>query len=254
MQTKPGNRNVKLIVLYSLLGICVAAMAYFAYGTISELYVRGQGKAYYASLSASVQIADPHESVATPRIRVNFASLAEQIPDIAAWIRCEGIGMDFPVVQGKDNNYYLSHLPTGEYNYMGAIFLDYRNRLDFSDKNSLVYGHALSSGDMFTVIKKYMEPTFYNEHPELTLYTPDRDYTIVLFAGYVLDSSIKSEVPPISFANEDAFTLFLKEAKRRSTFKSSVEVTADDTLVTLATCAYPSSVYRYVLIGKLVEF
>ena len=251
MEPKP-SKNVKLIVLYSLLGICVAATAFFAYGTLHELYVRWQGKAYYASLAATVQITDPHESAATLRVRVNFAALREQIPDLVAWIKGEGIGMDFPIVQGRDNDYYLHHLPTGEANYMGAIFLDYRDAADFSDKNSLVYGHALASGDMFTVIKKYMEPAFYNEHPEMTLYTPDQEYTLVLFAGYVLDSSIKSEVPPIAFADEDAFMFFLKEAKRRSTFKSSVEVTADDTLVTLATCAYPSSVYRYVLIGKLV--
>ena len=246
MESKNDKRNIKLILLYSLLGICLAAAAFFAYGAIKELYVRGQGKAYYADLAASVQLTGP-------KVNVNFAALAEQIPDITAWLRREDIGVDFPIVRGKDNDYYLNHLPTGEYNYMGAIFMDYRNAADYSDKNTLVYGHALSSGDMFTVIKKYMDPAFYEQHQEFTLYTPEQDYVIELFAGYVLDSSITSEIPPFSFADEAEFIRFVEEAKSRSTFYSNVEVSADDTLITLATCAYPSSVYRYALIGKLTE-
>lgn len=235
-----GKKRVNLIILYSLLGICIAAIAFFAYGVTKELYVRGQGKSFYTTLSAS-------------QPQIDFAALSGQIPDIVAWLKCEDIGMDFPVVRGENNDYYLNHLPNGDSNYMGAIFMDYRNSADFSDKNSLIYGHALSSGDMFTVLKSYRNQAFYDEHPVISLYTPDNNYEIVLLAGYVVDSSVTSEIPPIHFADEAAFEQFLEEAKRRSTFWSEAAADADDTLVTLATCAYPSSVYRYVLVGKLTD-
>ena len=240
-----GKKQGKLVIMYSLLGICIAAMIFFAYGVIKELYVRGQGKAFYTTLSTSQPV------TTTTKFTIDFETLREQIPDVIAWIKCEDIGVDFPIVQGNDNDYYLGRLPNGESNYMGSIFMDYRNSADFSDKNSLIYGHALTTGDMFTVIKNYQSQAFYDDNPVFSLFTPEKDYELVLFAGYILDSSIISEVPPISFANEETLLRYLEEAQQRSTFWSNVGVDANDTLVTLATCAYPRSVYRYVLLGKL---
>ena len=184
---------------------------------------------------------------------VDFARLREDLPDITAWIECEGIGIDFPVVQGKDNTYYLSRLPNGERNNMGSVFMDYRNSEGFSDKNTMIYGHALTSGQMFAVLKKYQEQAFYAEHPVLRLYTPDGDYEIVLIAGYIVDSSKKEDVPPLEFKDETAFEQYISAVKKRSTFISGVNADADDKLVSLATCAYTATVYRYVLVGKLVE-
>ena len=182
---------------------------------------------------------------------VDFASLRETNPDITAWIKCEGTVIDYPVVQGSDNAYYLSHLPDGAANKMGSIFLDYRNSPDFSDKNSVIYGHHMKNGDMFGTLESYKEQAFYDENPFIALHTPDKDYVIELFAGYVVDAAW--ETLPLNFENEIDFEQYLTEIRQRSKFDSKVVVTLKDHLITLCTCTYDFSNARFILVGKVVD-
>lgn len=76
---------------------------------------------------------------------VDFAALRETNPDIVAWIYIEGTKINYPIVQGEDNSYYLKHLFSGEWNGSGCIFLDFRNDASFADRHSIIYGHHISS-------------------------------------------------------------------------------------------------------------
>lgn len=100
-----------------------------------------------------------------------------------AWITGEDTPIDYPVMHTDNNEYYLSHLYSGEENRYGALFVDCRNTRLFTDPNTLIYGHNMKNDAMFGSLMGYKEQAYYEEHPTMTLYTPDGDYTIELLSG-----------------------------------------------------------------------
>ena len=100
---------------------------------------------------------------------VDFEALKKINSDIVAWIRIPGV-LDYPVVQGTDNSYYLHHTFRKEYNIAGSIFLDARNTADFSDGKNIIYGHNMRDGSMFHVLRKFQDLDFYQANREIWLY------------------------------------------------------------------------------------
>lgn len=105
-------------------------------------------------------------------VTVDFASLQAINPDIVAWLRIPGV-LEYPVVRGKDNSYYLNHTVQKTYNIAGSIFLDYRNERDFSDSKNIIYGHNMKDGSMFHVLRNYQDIDFFQEHTNMEVYLPD---------------------------------------------------------------------------------
>ena len=105
---------------------------------------------------------------------IDFDGLRAINKDIVAWIRISGIGVDYPVVQGKDNEHYLHYTFDGKTNKAGSIFLDYRNRPEFTDSKVILYGHNMKDGSMFSNLKKYQDGDFRREQGKVLLYLPDR--------------------------------------------------------------------------------
>ena len=183
-------------------------------------------------------------------ITVDFSILQAENEDIIAWIYCEDTPINYPIVQSEDNSYYLRRLTDGSWNMAGTLFLDYRCKADFSDSTSIVYGHNMKNDSMFGILPNYAEQSYFDEHPTMYLLTPETDYRVDLFAGYVTPSD--SEAYQLQFS-EDEKQQFIEQAKEQSDFTADVEVSADDCLLVLSTCSYEYSDARYVLIGKLTE-
>lgn len=275
---KKGNKKRAKRAFYSLLVISITATVVCAGGLIRELYIQNQGSSYYASLlaentsqlpgapveaenrddsqagitnQASPGSTDGQSAPRAPQTPPNLDTIQAKLPQVQAWIRGEGTTIDYPVVQGADNEYYLDHLPNSTKNKMGSIFLDYRNAADFSDQNSVIYGHHIKRGALFGALDNYKSQSFYNAHPVMVLYTPQQDYTVELIAGYVADAS--QEMLPLGFADAAAFESYVKEIRRRSRFVSTVEVSETDRLLSLCTCSYELDDARFILVGRLVE-
>lgn len=258
-------------LLNILIAVGVTTSVVCAYGFIRDIYLRGQAQSYYTAQTVSERVrltagSSPADGSVeqTPDANqeldeslewatyVDFNALRELNPEHTAWIQIPGTVINYPVMQGDDNDYYLKHLPDGKQNKMGSIFLDYRNSPDFTDKNTLIYGHYMKSGDMFAALKKYHEQSFYDRHPTVSLFTPEKDYALELYAGYLLDSA--KEVPPLKFKSEADFEQYLADIKKRSVFKSEVSVSTEDKLVTLVTCAYDFENARLIIVGKLTDW
>jgi len=280
---EPKRKKTKIRILYTLLIISIAAVTISAAGLGYELYINRQGQAYYSGLTSDIPTRErdpgqnrpsntstasslspgatdngnkednaetgPREPEWTPYIDFEAANVS--LPGITAWILLEGTSLDYPVMQTTNNSFFLGHLADGTKHRSGAIFLDYRNSADFSDRNSLIYGHESRTGEMFGILKNYRRQSYYDENPVMHLYTPEKDYELVLVAGYLVDSGIES--PQIVFNDDAAFEAYVKAIKRKSMFKSDVEVNADDRIVSLCTCAYDYPNARFVVVGKLVE-
>lgn len=181
-------------------------------------------------------------------IRVDFDVLRETGPDIVGWLYCADTLINDPVVQGPDNDYYLYRLPDGTNNANGSLFVDFRNLPDFTDRNTIIYGHHMQSGKMFGTLVKYKNQSYYDEHPVLWLLTPELAYRIDLIAGIVTPSDSDSyEV----FDSDEELKAHLEMAMENSTFVSNVGIEDVDRIVTLSTCSYEYATARYVLIGKL---
>ena len=182
----------------------------------------------------------------------DFASLAKINPDIAGWLSLEGTVIDYPVVQGSDNEYYLNHLFTGEVNHAGCVFMDVDNAKDFSDPCTFLYAHNMRNGTMFAELEKYREQSYYEAHPVLILQSAQGErWRVELFAG-ILTAGDGGYVQT-AFESMEEYLKYCAEMKERSTFQSEVNVTAEDRILGMSTCRYDVSDGRYVLFGRLVS-
>ena len=180
---------------------------------------------------------------------VDFEGLWEICPDVVAWLAIDDTVVSYPVVQADDNAYYLRRLIDGTSNKAGSLFMDYENSYDFTDKNTVIYGHNLKAGTMFHTITKYKKQSFFDEHPTARIMTPYGNYTLEFFAGYV--ASLDDEAWKLEFDSDEEFEDWLEDAEDNSPFQSDVIPTADDRVVTLSTCSYEFNDARYVLLGVL---
>lgn len=182
--------------------------------------------------------------------QVDFTQLSQINPDIVGWIFIEGTNINYPVVQGTDNDYYLRHLFDGTYNSSGCIFLDVGCASDFSDKHSIIYGHHMKDKSMFSGLMEYKDQTFYDEHSVALLVTPTAYYKIQFFSGYVSDTW--SNAWDLSF-NEYEYISWLNEIQRRSCFEADYAPAKEDRVVTLSTCTYEFDTAKFVLHGFISE-
>lgn len=180
---------------------------------------------------------------------VDFDALLEINPDVVAWIYIEGTNINYPVVRGADNSYYLTRLLDGTYNRAGTVFMDYRNRQDLSDRNTVLYGHNMQNGAMFHQLTKYKKQTFYEAHPVCLIMTPEGNYKLEFFAGYVTD--MNDAAWKMEFGSDEEYAQWLEDAVSKSLFSSTLKPGAQDRVVTLSTCTYEYNDARFVLMGIL---
>lgn len=188
--------------------------------------------------------------VAQQQISMDFSPLKEVSSDIIGWIRAEGTNIDYPIAQTDNNDFYLSHLYNGEWNNSGTIFADYRNIGDFSDRNTVIYGHYMKNGTMFQALEEYKDQEFYNVNPTMTIFTPNGDYTVELICGTVEDGN--NQFVKFDFDTEEDFMQYIEGFRSHSTFVSDVELHPGDKIVSLCTCSYEWENARYMVIGRLV--
>lgn len=184
----------------------------------------------------------------TAPIEVDFPSLLERNEDIVGWLYSEDTPINLPVVQGTDNDHYLRRLIDGTGNNSGTLFVDYRNGGDFSDSNTIIYGHNMKNKEMFGTLSNYKDQSYFEDHPIMWLLTPDGDYKIELIAGCV--TSAASDVYSIDLSEEDVLAM-VQRSIENSTFTTDVEIHPGDRFLTLSTCSYEYDNARYVLIGRM---
>lgn len=265
---KHTKKKVPLRVMRIAMIFCAAGIVCSAFFLLSAHWedargdavyeqVRQEGKPSGASSLRPVEQGRPTEEKSESGSRnqgagaVDFTSLEKINPDFSAWISAEGMPIDYPVVRGKDNRFYLEHLFTGERGSMGTIFIDYRCPGDFSGRNTILYGHNMKNGSMFASLEKYKNQSYYDRFPTMQLSAPGGAFTVELFAGTVVDGN--REAVPLSFQSGEAFLSYADSLKKESTFQSDAQVKADDRIVTLCTCSYEFEDARYALFGKLTK-
>lgn len=182
---------------------------------------------------------------------IDFEALKDINPDIVGWLVVEGTGIDYPIVQGKDNEVYLNTTFEGFENKVGSIFMDVRNEGNFSDLNTVIYGHQMKDGSMFEPLVGYKEQSFYEAHPTFTIYTPESNDTYEVFSALITASD--SSVYRIIFQDDEDYRHYLEESISQSLITTGVQVDDKDKIVTLSTCDYTYDEARMVVQGRLVK-
>lgn len=179
------------------------------------------------------------------KYKINFEELKQKNSDTVAWLKVENTNIEFPIVQANNNSYYLTHNFNKKYNVAGWIFADYKNKLDGTDRNIVVYGHNMRNNSMFGSLKDVITEEWYNneENKYITFVTENEYQTYQVFSVYQIkteDYYIKTEFK----SNE--FTEFIDTITKRSKKDFGINVSKEDTILTLSTCANNNK-YRVVL-------
>lgn len=180
-------------------------------------------------------------------ISVDFTALQQTNADIVGWLYSPGTAINYPVVQGSDNAYYLTHSFEMKDNKCGCLFVDAENTKDYEDRNTIIHGHHMKNGSMFASLLQYQKQSYYNQHPVIFLLTPGENYEIDLFAGFT--TSAVSSVYQKNFTSDENFRQLYYECMRRTTFNTNVDVTESSRIITLSTCDYSYDDARYVVMG-----
>ncbi len=188
---------------------------------------------------------------------VDFGAMSEINTDIHAWIRIPGTPIDYPVLQSDDSAlYYERRNHTGAYSISGCIFTQYYNHKDFSDRNTLVYGHYMLDGTFFGSLHNYKNPEFFDANRYIYVTIPGHILVYDIFAAYEYDN--RHILAAFDFSDDDEYAAYLESCLNPSTMvrniRQGTELGLDDKIITLSTCTsyYTYTDRRYLVQGVLV--
>jgi len=185
-------------------------------------------------------------------MREGILALAQINPDVYGWIRIPGTVIDYPIVQGSDNEYYLNFSYTNEYLPAGSIFVDYRcEKIIDNNYNTIFFGHnAEQSGTMFHDLEKFLDEDFFAE-TYIYIYTMDGVYIYEPFSIYTTRADynyFRTE-----FDDVDDFDEFVREMRKNTNVRYDGNVSDVKNIITLSTCTNGASNIRYALHAKLIK-
>lgn len=190
------------------------------------------------------------EKAFVPPISVDFEALREINSDVVGWIYIEGTEINYPIVQGENNDYYLYRLFDRTVNETGCIFMDAKCDSDFSGENNIIYGHYRKDGSMFYDVQNYRDQSYYDEHAEGVLLTPEGAHRIAFFSGYIAKTSDNAWDTAFT---EEGYAQWIEGISARSLFEPSRYPAVTDRILTLTTCTYEFTGARFVLHGIVLE-
>ena len=261
MMKKSVSGNSKKKMFYSLAGILLLGIAFYQLTDIAFQYQ--QGKDIYARFwHAAEENEDKNETRQKAKkqadnsgefdyrkFKIDFDVLKEMNEDIIGWIRFDKNGINYPVLQGRDNEEYLHILPDKTKNASGSIFMDYLCSSDFTDSHTILYGHNMKNLSMFGRLKKYRTVEgYYEKNRYFTIYTPDQIYRYEIFAWYEVGA--EDSVYQVGFTDEDVFGEFVGQMLERRYQDTNVTADETDKIVTLSTCSAAGK--RFVVHGKII--
>ena len=247
---KKGGSNIVSNIILVIAIVVFAVSAYKLYGIFSEY---NKGDKEYQKIQDLVINTEKKDDTKEETFSVDFEKLLEMNSDVVGWIRFdEPSEINYPVVQGRDNEEYLKRTFEANTNKLGTLFVDVNNPGDFSGRNTFIYGHNMKNGSMFAQLLKYKDDSFYKEHPYFYIYTPDgkvRTYEI-FSAGVVKDTS---DSYIMDYADDAAFQTYIDYIKQQSTYPTSTEVTTASKIVSLSTCTNVRDDERFLVHGVMIK-
>lgn len=192
-----------------------------------------------------------HKFLKMKLLDINFAELRAMNSETAGWIAVSGTDINYPFVQTSNNDYYLKHSFDKSYNSAGWVFADFRNKLDGTDRNMILYAHGRYDGTMFGTLRNILSSGWLKQPENFTV----RTVTESEMAAWQVFSVYRIPTTPdyirTSFRDDNDFVNFANMLKGRSSHNFNTNVSGSDHVLTLSTCY--SSTERVVLHAKLIK-
>ncbi|WP_160680172.1 class B sortase [Clostridium sp. C8-1-8] len=245
-----GNTVFLKFLRRIMLAICAGVFLYSGY----SLYVIGSeyktGTEEYKDLQRYIKKSQ-NENILDNNAKIGFNKLKVINSDVVGWICFDNIAINYPIVKGTNNDFYLKHTFKKEENKAGSIFMDYENNSQFKDVHTIIYGHNLKNSSMFSALMKYKNRDFFVSNPCFRIYTPNETLKCDIFSCYITEGS--SDSYDRTFSSRDKYENFLKELRKKSLYDTGVGVTADDTILSLSTCTNTNKDSRIIVHAKVLK-
>ena len=205
------------------------------------------------SETGSTETTEEKEPYVSP---IDFEALWAVNSDIYAWLQIDDTDISYPILQHPtDNSYYLNHTPERKSGFPGSIFTYNVNAKDFTDFNTVIYGHRMDNGQMFSNLKFYRDETYLKEHRTIHVFLPDRELVYTVFAAIVYDDRLITSY----FDNDDPYAClgYLESIYQNRNMNShilkDIAVTVEDRVITLSTCIKWEKQNRYLVVAVLTN-
>ena len=268
-----SRKNIYLVISLVCLVAAVIAIVY----VVRYFSVLKQGDDAYASLQAQVETMEPSTEPETVSSEPSTEETLEEAPDpdenmnrvidfeqlkaetnedIYAWIYIPDTNVDYPVPQHPtDDTYYLNYNIDGTKGYPGCIYSEMENSKDFTDFNTVLYGHNMKNGSMFHDLHQFKDELFMQEHPYVYIYMPDKTLKYEIYGAYQYDD--RHLLYSFDYSSEKSRQGYLDDIfgikSMSAVFNKDAVVTADSHILTLSTCVGGQSTRRFLVQGVLLN-
>ena len=265
-QSKKQLRTVLILVFAILFMICAIILAWHLLPQYKEvphiqLGPNAQNNTAVIDPDTSEVSSLSEESLksitAAQDMKPKFDALHEKNEGVCAWITIPGTGVDYEIARStadEPEDYYLHRGPTKKYRYAGTVYMQKANVADFTDRNTVIYGHNMQNGTMFGTLRKYRQRKYFEKNDTIYVYIPGKVLTYKIVSAFAYDN--RNLLYSFDFRDDEQYAKFLKQVTSpKSTVKQvndSISVTTEDRVITLSTCTGVKS-QRYLVVGVLTD-
>ncbi len=240
--------NILFWIFIAIFALCVISLGvYFLEGLLSNDVVEPQN-----DNTSSVQ----SEAPPLRKNPIDFEELQKINTDIYAYIKIPGTVIDYPVVQAtnEDDDFYLHRGLDKKYKFAGSIYSEKKNRKNFTDRNTVLYGHNMLNGTMFQNLHKFRNAEFFEKNQYIYIYTPGHILTYKIIAAYKYDN--RHLLNTINYSDNTVFKDYLSYIQNPTSMmvnKREVELDLKSKILTLSTCIGDEKEHRYLVQGVLIN-
>lgn len=248
-KSKRTTSIIPKIITSIFLFILIVIMVYSGIKIFEWFKENNNNKNIVADIQSKVTIDENVKDI--NKYNVDFEGLKQKNSDTIGWLKVYGTNIEYPVVKTINNDYYLVHSFDKNYNSSGWTFVDYKNKCDGTDDNIVVYAHNRRDGSLFGTLKNILDEKWYNnsENYKIPFILENEKNEYQVFSVYMIEE--EDYYITTNFATQIEFQDFINTIKKRSIKDFGINVTSDDKILTLSTCANNNK-YRVVLHAKKI--
>ena len=249
-----------VVLILCAIAVCCGGYLIYHHWSVKQRELEYEKLRQEETLSAATEtvIAEPETEESTEETVIycdsvyDFGQLHEQNEDIYAWIVVPGTQVDYPLLQSETDNYYLDYNLDHSKGYPGCIYTNQCNRKDFSDYNTVLYGHNMKNGSMFAQLKKFtQDEETYKKSKYFWIFTPEKNYRYEIISAYT--TGVNSDTYTLFKGPGEEFEKYLEKIRGYSEIRTDAEgMNIKDKIITLSTCT-GNEATRYVVQGKRVD-
>lgn len=254
MKAKHGKKNTKfkkiILILITIIFItCIIYISVYFYNSYKDKNIND-------NILNNVNVDSTKVTEQKTERMLQLEELQKENSEIVGWLEIEGTNINYPVLQGTDNEFYMKNNYKKEKSKNGSIFLDKSYNWDIPSSNLLVYGHNNKNGTMFQDLLKYKKEDFYKEHTKIKFTTNKEDSVYEIMSVFYSRVYYKNEKNVFRYyyfvnaENEQEYNYFVNNAKKASIYDTGITAEYGEQLLTLSTCSYHTEDGRFVVVAK----